>query len=308
MLKKLPYKKNQVYFNTKIKKYPDGNFHITYCSDMIYKDKTIEKVSNNESTHTKRKISDEEKEEKFLSRQNTDPRDDSILRAKRRVFDLVYINSFKYFVTLTFDLTKGLNPRNPVEVRKAVQDFVKNRVHRNGLQYILVPEYHTQKEWEQSKRLHLHGFFNEPEKGLTFIPAINEYGNLVFSKSGRQVYNVTEWADEYGFTTACRVDSDLSNCAKYITKYITKNSKMIFGNYYLAGGVKREVPTDLAICNFGKVEKEEFKVKDEKVKRFFKYESSWDGKFDQEGNELPICSYLDDFDFAVGGVRGCTNT
>jgi hypothetical protein len=67
------------------------------------------------------------------------------------------------------------------------------------------------------------------------------------------VYNMPQWS--LGWSTAIRTYGDTVNCAKYITKYITKDVQKIFGNFYYAGGnIVRDVPYSLYDIDYDSVE------------------------------------------------------
>ena len=48
----------------------------------------------------------------------------------------------------------------------------------------------------------------------------------------RTVYHIKEWKDSFGFCTAIELDNNKIRYCNYITKYITKDVKKIFGKYY----------------------------------------------------------------------------
>ncbi len=65
---------------------------------------------------------------------------------------------------------------------------------------------------------------------MDFVP--NDRG--VTTESGQIIYNMPQW--KFGFSTAIELYGDFINCAKYITKYISKDFRKIFGSFYYAGG------------------------------------------------------------------------
>jgi hypothetical protein len=68
----------------------------------------------------------------------------NVARAKRRarsaVADLAMSNDFRYFVTLTLDPSR-VNRYDPAEVVRRLNNWLDNHVRRDGLAYVLVPEY-----------------------------------------------------------------------------------------------------------------------------------------------------------------------
>ena len=177
---------------------------------------------------------------------NTDRknRERAARRARTKVID--YVNAeydFTYFITLT--LSGADFARDDIETAtKKLQTWLRNRVQRCGLKYIIVPEYH-----KDGKSIHWHGFINDAlpvvESG-TYIPPGG--GRPIKADTVRKkglriedctvVYNIPDW--DYGFTTAIRIYGERSAAAAYIGKYVTKAyadtdgcAKKIGGRYYL---------------------------------------------------------------------------
>lgn len=143
-------------------------------------------------------------------------------RARRRaasaVRDLVLCNDFRYFVTLTLDKEK-IERYEISEIVKHLRVWLDNAVRRQGLKYVLVPEYH------KDKAIHFHGFFND---ALPVIPAGVTDGH------GHPVFNLPSWT--YGFTTAIEIYGDYQKATAYICKYVRKSSEKIGGRWYFHGG------------------------------------------------------------------------
>ena len=169
-------------------------------------------------------------------RKNTgEPRPDSIKRAKDRIFDYTFNNRFDYFFTGTIN-PKKLNSKDPKALLKPIQNWLKDRVKRDKFQYILVAEHH------KSGAIHFHGLikcgdlnlvdsgtksyrgFKKPMKDFT---AIRKGLNPA---DGQIVYNLAKW--KFGYTTCIKTYGDPLNVAYYITKYITKDCKKIFGKFF----------------------------------------------------------------------------
>lgn len=190
-------------YNTKTRVYPNGLTKTTYCNTSIFKypeDKIYFDVPSK-----KRKLTHSSNEGKH--------RADNLKRAKDKLFDLVYCNDWSYFVTVTFnpDEVDSFNVRS---VMKKLNKWLDNFVQRKGLKYLLVPEYH------KSGRIHCHLLTND----------VFELVDSGKRSGGRKVYNIPAW--KYGFSTAVPVSGEKLRLSCYITKYITKDSKPIFGRYY----------------------------------------------------------------------------
>lgn len=169
------------------------------------------------------------------------PRVDMAIRnykaAHRRLYDKIQSNpQLNLFVTLTLD-GNVISRTDYGEIIKNLSRWLDNRVRRDGLQYILVPEYH-----KDGKSIHFHGLMND--KGL-------HIENSHHKDHGKTIYNITDFP--YGFTTAKRVTNPKGGnysdaISKYVHKYMTKALKevgddpeaadnlKIGGRYYLSGG------------------------------------------------------------------------
>jgi hypothetical protein len=157
--------------------------------------------------------------------------------AHRRLYDKIQSNpQLNLFVTLTLD--DGVISRTEYsEIIKHLSRWLDNRVRRDGLQYILVPEYH-----KDGRSIHFHGLMND--NGL-------HLENSHHKHNGKTIYNISDYP--YGFTTAKRVTNPKGGnysdaISKYVHKYMTKALRQvgedpeladrlkIGGRYYLSGG------------------------------------------------------------------------
>lgn len=164
---------------------------------------------------------------------------DKLKNSQDRIFDYIMSNDWDWFFTGTIDPQK-LDSLDFKACLKPIQNWFKNMVKRYKISYILVFELHP-----TSGRLHLHGLIKEnPDKPLKltlsdtkvypgFKKPIKErtakrHGLNV--DNGREVYNLKTW--RFGWSTAIKVYGSPSQLAHYCTKYITKDSKKIFGRYF----------------------------------------------------------------------------
>ena len=173
--------------------------------------------------------------------QSGEVRSDSVQRAKQSIFDIVYQNDWKYFLTITFS-GKDFDRSDPREVFKPLKRWFDNAVQRKGLRYVLVPEFH------KKGGIHCHALINDCDfkfvdsgtrlvKGHDKPLKIDTIKRLhICDKLGCDisdlpvVYNVSDW--RYGFSTAIQTYGQMSNLAFYVTKYITKDVKKIFGKFF----------------------------------------------------------------------------
>ena len=144
-------------------------------------------------------------------------------RARGKLYDLVRCNwDLDCMVTLTFDAAQ-IDRTDYGAIVKALRVWLDNRVRRNGLKYVAVPEYHADGE-----AVHFHGLCNFDALSTTYSG---------HRHNGRRVYNITDFP--YGFTAAKKIrssDADRLAVASYVCKYITKGGAKVGGRYFLHGG------------------------------------------------------------------------
>ena len=225
---------NKISHNTKVKQYPNGSYKMTVASKPVFKEQGFEL---SECYH---KVS----KPKNL---NNTPRDDSIRRAIERVFDIVRLNQFSYFVTLTLD-SKKVNRFDFKNLNNKLRPFLSNLVQRSNLNYVLIPEYH-----KKDKAIHFHGLFSGDIK-LVNSGTVKAKGHKrpikietaklyhIALEECQTVYNLPQW--KLGFSTAVKTNNNYNAISFYMTKYITKDVQKIFGKFYFAGGkdLKRNAP------------------------------------------------------------------
>ena len=172
------------------------------------------------------------------------PETRSINRAKSKIFNIAALNDFQHFITWTLDKSK-IDREDSTIISKRLKIFLSNMVSRNNLSYLVVPEYH-----KDGKAIHFHGLLS---------------GNLHLVDSGkrlsdgRTIYNMPQW--NYGFSTCVEVAGSRQKIARYIVKYITKDTKKILGNFYYAGGhITRNPDIELTTLDFDSIEAEPFFV------------------------------------------------
>lgn len=165
----------------------------------------------------------------------------SFSRAKNRLFDLLLNNEqLDVFVTITFN-AEMIDRYSYEEVVRKTNIWLDNRVRRNGLGYILVPEFH------KDKAIHFHGVMNY--KAL----CLADSGKKL---NGKKVYNISDFP--YGFTWVQRITDKHGNyqhareaVGKYIYKYVTKTKgQKVGGRYYLHGGKLHEPHFELVNVDY----------------------------------------------------------
>ncbi len=254
---------DKIIYNTKVKRYRDGSYTLTYCNRRVFvnqeeKQEFIEFCESEETEKTedtgKAKVTEIVKkfETSKLSeaqkQKRKEDRTDNMKRAVDKVYDLAFQNEWSYFMTITID-PEQFNREDTLLVCKKLSKWLGHQVERKGLKYLLIPEQH------KNGGIHAHALINDCfklEHSGRYLYSGKAYKAETLQKKGidinllKPVYNVPEW--KYGFSTAIPVDGNPARLACYITKYITKDCKKIFGKYYLSSrNLNRD--TEISLCN-----------------------------------------------------------
>lgn len=196
----------EVYANTKAKVYPNGQQKITVCSKPIFKiDECMVPVEFSNPVSKPKKMDNE-------------VRSDSVKRAKEKIFDIAMCNTFDYFVTWTLS-PDVIDRHDSKEVSKKLKDFLNHRVQRNDARYLVIPEHH------KDGAIHMHGLLSGRFEMI-------DSGHK--TKDGKIIFNMPQWS--LGYSTAIPLTGQQIAVSKYITKYVTKDFRKIFGSFYYAGG------------------------------------------------------------------------
>lgn len=227
---------SDISFYSKCKIYPDDSYCIMAANRPIFKRPGWEAAGWRDAPKAAGAAEDEKVDEKVDKPKDT-------TRARRRaraaVKDICLCTEFKYFVTLTLDPEK-IDRYDPVVCTKKLNQWLDNHVRRNGLTYVIVPEYH------KDEAIHYHGFFNgaldaqdsgtiiPPEGGKPRKPRSKAQRREWLESGGRVVYNLPQWT--YGFTSAIGLYGDYAAAVNYVCKYISKSDDKIGGRWYYSGG------------------------------------------------------------------------
>ena len=145
-----------------------------------------------------------------------------IARARRRIFELAYCNSWSYFFTGT--LSPDKQDRTDLEAfRRAFSNLVRKLKQRgqgyDTFRYLLVPELHADRQaW------HVHGFLaGVPDTDLHRFQLGDTMGAYIAQKvrQGEAVYDWLPYSRRFGFCDLEPVQSPEA-AARYVTKYISK--------------------------------------------------------------------------------------
>lgn len=256
-------------YNTKIKIYPDGKKNIIYSNRQIFHPE-VEKNENerndlrSDRTDESEQLSSGEdiRRTSETERSESEFREDVLKRNRERVFDIVYCNHWDWFLTITFD-PKIVDFTNVNLIMCKLNIWLQNKVRRNGLQYILVPE-----RFKKTNGIHCHALINDVLKttysgriryGKKSVPEeICKQEHIEYSDSDK-IYNVPDW--KYGFSTALPISENAGKLSVYLTKYITKGNDRIFGRYYWSSrNIDREPYIEYTNSPYDEIELPEFIV------------------------------------------------
>lgn len=147
--------------------------------------------------------------------------DNSVSRAKARIFELASCNEFQHFCTFTVN-EKFKDRDNLSAIRRDLAQLVRN-INRDlpedkKIKYLLIPEQHKKGGW------HLHGLMCGLEPFLTEFKLSDNIPQRLkkMIKNGEKVYNFPRYSKKFGFFTATKI-KNANACSAYITKYITKD-------------------------------------------------------------------------------------
>ena len=216
----------------KLKIFPDGTFELLAASRPIFGGAGWELSDKWDSTPRRNHKKDTPSAEDI---------DRSRRRAAAKCREYALCNDFDYFVTLTLD-PKKIDRYSISEAVKRLRVWLDNRVRRNGLKYILVPELH------KDGAVHFHGFFNAcgchyVDSGTLKVPgakaprrrpACAKACAKLLENGAQIVYNISDWS--LGFSTAIPLYGERAAAVNYAVKYITKQTEKIGGRWYYSGG------------------------------------------------------------------------
>lgn len=229
-----------VLYNARIKIYPNDIYKYTVFNKLIFNPYNAELINKNNNRVD------------YTKSDNSFTRDDSIKRAKDKIFDIAFVNSslWQYFVTLTLDKTK-IDRYDKKVINKKLKDWLYNMVRNYNFNYLVIPEYH------KDGAIHFHGLISGDCLRLSYVG---------FDKKGRELYNLDSW--RLGFSSCVRLDDNRAAVSSYITKYVTKDTSKILGNVYYAGGhnLLRDCPAEYCNIDYGDFQGREFKIPNTKIK------------------------------------------
>lgn len=244
--------------NCIVRKYPDGSAHIIASERAIFREPGWEDVSFRKHRSTAEAAGEipggfdvTELSSYAIERIEEGERvrtAESLSRAQRRakaaVRDLALSNDFTYFVTFTLNAEK-IDRYDIRQITKKLNVWLDNRVRRDGLKYVLVPERH------KDGAIHFHGLINnalplvdsgtiDRGGGKPRKPRSAAQREKWLSEGGHIVYNAPAW--DFGFSTAIKLYGERRAAVGYVCKYIAKQITpdgtpgKIGGRWYYSGG------------------------------------------------------------------------
>ena len=139
-------------YTTKIKHYGNG-YMKRYMSNTPIFGMSFPKAKKKPSSPSEETDEIELPENKRTVRNRTD----NIRRTSEAVHDIILLNEdLKYFFTLTIN-PEDIDSRDPKLVLQKITRWLWNQVQRRSLKFLLVPEYHPEKN---DKKIHFHGLIN----------------------------------------------------------------------------------------------------------------------------------------------------
>lgn len=159
-------------------------------------------------------------------------------RARKNAFDMIMCNpDLDTFATFTYSPDAVDNKQSYQECYRYLSKWLDNRVQRNGLKYVCVPER------TKAGDIHFHGIMNS--NALKLVPAVSPYTGRPLTHHGKPLFNISDW--RRGFTSAEPItklnasDDERAAVSKYIFKYMGKQAgQKIGGRYCLIGGVLKK--------------------------------------------------------------------
>lgn len=144
---------------------------------------------------------------------------ESLSRSKRVVYELALCNPWEYFVTLTIDGQK-YDRYNLKFFFTVLSKWLNNLNYQKSLniKYLLIPEPHKDNAW------HFHGLMmGIPQEQLQCFTLEDNIPLRLkrLIEQGRTIMDWLPYCEKFGWITVEAI-RDKASCAKYITKYITK--------------------------------------------------------------------------------------
>lgn len=204
-----------MYYNVRIKIFPDGHKQYFWSEKLIFRldeendpPALVEAVKRNRKRAAlRRSICSFDREEDVDFEFEPVRRRDNMSHSINVVYDLARSNDFNWFITLTLD-GKKVNRYDYDECAEAIKLFT-HRLRNRGCKWLIVPEQHKDGAY------HFHGLVAGD------LP-LTDSGKTCYNEANQQecpIYNLANY--EFGFTTVTQIMKP-ERTASYIAKYLTK--------------------------------------------------------------------------------------
>lgn len=152
---------------------------------------------------------------------NTEKLDESIFRARSKIFELAFCNDWDWFFTGT--LNAELYDRSKLDkwhkdLTQWIRDY--NKKHHLSMKFLFIPELHA-----DGVSWHMHGFLSGlPQEHLVRFQIGDKMSKSLAEKvrRGDAVYNWLPYMRKFGFCDLEPIRNPEA-ISKYISKYINKN-------------------------------------------------------------------------------------
>ena len=165
------------------------------------------------------------------------------IKRKVRLMRKLRLQDWDYFCTFTY--SDELHTEE--SFRKKLSNTLKHLVARNGWKYVGVWE-----RGEDTNRLHFHGIFYIPDgKMIGKLEEVKDYDTR--NHRMQTTYQNTHFLKQFGrndFKDIATQD-DISEAAKYITKYMEKSGERLVYGGKLPTYFRSDVLEEDVICTFG---------------------------------------------------------
>lgn len=177
----------------------------------------------------------------------------SIIRARSKIFELAYCNPWEWFFTATLDPAK-YDRTDLKRFHKDLTQWFRDLKKKEGycIKFLLIPELHA-----DGRSWHMHGFLSGlPSDCLCRFVLGDRMGRALAEKvkRGDPVFNWPAYSAKFGFCDLEPIRSHEAVC-KYVTKYISKslassvkelNAHLYYHSRGLSGAEIRKKGTMLA--------------------------------------------------------------
>lgn len=253
---------DEIMHNQRIKEYPVGVLEVLTASRPVFREPGYEPMAKwapEGRTGPERAKGGEAAKEAQPEGRKAENVKRAVRRAKQNLRDLALCNEMRYFVTLTLD-KEQIDRHDIAAITRKVNAWCSNRVQRDGLAYILVPERH------KDGAIHFHGFVNDAvevvDSGTISLPGCKKPKRPRskaqraewLAQGGQVVYNLPDWT--LGFTTAIELYGDPVRAVNYCCKYIGKQQggggvpERIGGRWFYHGGCHERPKVTYADVDF----------------------------------------------------------